>query len=113
MQKDVEILLENNCRNINLQRGVWIGLEKSIFGCNVPWMWTSGTEVEYDEWNNSSHIDPVNNHCGKIVWVNGTNYKWQDAHCFEKLPFICQGKLFCFVQVQIWHKTMMCFNIQV
>ncbi|XP_042271103.1 uncharacterized protein LOC121899389 isoform X2 [Thunnus maccoyii] len=91
VQEDVKLLLEENCGNINLQRGVWIGLERSIFGCNVPWMWTSGTEVENGEWNSSFPIDPVNNHCGKIIWVNESiTYKWQDAHCFDELPFICQ-----------------------
>lgn len=77
-----------------LQKGVWIGLERSIFGRhNRPWKWISGSEAKDNapQWN-SSLVDPLNNHCGKIIQVeNSKELKWLDGDCHEQLPFICQG----------------------
>lgn len=68
VQTDVECLLEDT---LDLKEEAWIGLERSIFGCNVPWMWTSGTEVKDDQWKSNFPDDPVNNNCGKIIRVEG------------------------------------------
>ncbi|KAM7399362.1 hypothetical protein PAMP_018638 [Pampus punctatissimus] len=87
VQDDVEYLLENKT---DLQEGAWIGLERSIFGCNLHWKWTSGPYVADAHWNSSLPVDPMNHHCGKIIRVSEYNYKWLDADCFEELPFICQ-----------------------
>ncbi|KAM9359835.1 uncharacterized protein ABDE67_002986 [Symphorus nematophorus] len=89
VQRQVKSLLENQTSSI--QTGVWIGLERSIFGGSVPWKWISGSRVgDTDQWNSTFPVDCLNNHCGKIIRVNGTEFKWLDAWCHEKLPFICQ-----------------------
>lgn len=91
----VKQLLQNET---GLETGVWIGLERSIFGSDVPWQWISGTVLNDTEWWNSSFpVNMLNNHCGKIIWVNETQkFKWLDGYCHDELPFICQGKLlFC------------------
>ncbi|XP_043976121.1 uncharacterized protein LOC122832948 [Gambusia affinis] len=74
-----------------LQRGVWVGLERSIFGTNTKWQWTSGAKVEQSKWISSFPADGLNNHCGKIVWNNQSkNIQLLDANCHDELPFICQ-----------------------
>lgn len=94
VQNAVKSLLIN--KTDSMQNGSWIGLERSIFGIDVSWRWTSGPQVQQPEqWSSNFPVDRLNNHCGKIIWVkiNGTQeLKWQDACCHEKLPFICQGK---------------------
>ncbi|XP_035536340.1 uncharacterized protein LOC118342019 [Morone saxatilis] len=77
----------------SMQNGAWIGLERSIFGKDVPWRWTSGPQVQKPEqWSSNFPHDRLNNHCGKIIWVKGSQeFKWLDACCHEKLPFICQA----------------------
>ncbi|CAK6967308.1 uncharacterized protein LOC122983437 isoform X1 [Scomber scombrus] len=92
---DVNSLLEEEKTENKavLNNGVWIGLERSIFGCNPKWMWTSGTEVNKCTWNSSFPVDPLNHHCGKVVWIETFhNHTWLDEDCFKKLPFICQRK---------------------
>ncbi|XP_018537102.1 uncharacterized protein LOC108886618 [Lates calcarifer] len=86
----VKQLLQNET---GLETGVWIGLERSIFGSDVPWQWISGTVLNDTEWWNSSFpVNMLNNHCGKIIWVNETQkFKWLDGYCHDELPFICQG----------------------
>ena len=69
---------------------VWIGLERSIFNCRAPWVWTGGPPVQFKRWWQNFPQDPVNYHCGKILYENSET-NWLDAHCFERLPFICQG----------------------
>ncbi|CAK6967304.1 uncharacterized protein LOC122983437 isoform X1 [Scomber scombrus] len=76
-----------------LDNGVWIGLERSIFGCNPKWMWTSGKVVNNTSGNSSFPVDRLNHHCGKVVWIKTFhNYTWLDEDCFKELPFICQRK---------------------
>ncbi|XP_040902271.1 regenerating islet-derived protein 3-gamma-like [Toxotes jaculatrix] len=79
-------------KNEVLPDGVWIGLERSIFGFNVSWQWTSGTHVKHNRWHSTFPVDSLNNHCGKIILAN-SDFMWLDANCHDKLPFICQGKL--------------------
>ncbi|XP_037631971.1 uncharacterized protein LOC119491815 [Sebastes umbrosus] len=92
----VKSLLQNKTE---LQKGVWIGLERSIFGKpDRPWKWISGCVAKDNAppWN-SSLVDPLNNHCGKIIRdEKSEELKWGDGDCHDKLPFICQGKLNCF-----------------
>ncbi|XP_015241654.1 PREDICTED: dromaiocalcin-2-like [Cyprinodon variegatus] len=77
--------------NEALQNGSWIGLERSIFGTNLEWKWTSGIKADYSDWNSSFSVDPLNNHCGKIVWLEDSDdFQLLDGNCHEKLPFICQ-----------------------
>ncbi|CAK6965772.1 uncharacterized protein LOC122983437 isoform X2 [Scomber scombrus] len=85
---DVQSLLNNKTNTTVLHKGVWIGLERSIFGCDPKWMWTSGNDANYTHWN-SERADRLNNHCGKVVWIESKNYTWVDEGCFEVLPFIC------------------------
>ncbi|MEQ2243121.1 hypothetical protein ILYODFUR_003902 [Ilyodon furcidens] len=74
------------------QNGVWIGLERSIFGTDIEWKWISGISDVYLKWNSSFPVDPLNNHCGKIIWLEESqNIQLLDGNCHEKLPFICQG----------------------
>ncbi|KAM4566849.1 uncharacterized protein PAE49_010327 [Odontesthes bonariensis] len=74
------------------QNGAWIGLERSIFGTNVKWKWISGSTAIDTPWNSSFPVNRLNNHCGKIVWVENTEeISLLDANCCERLPFICQG----------------------
>ncbi|XP_023207422.1 uncharacterized protein LOC111612012 [Xiphophorus maculatus] len=74
-----------------LQKGVWVGLERSIFGTNIKWQWTSGAKAEQPEWISSFPANGLNNHCGKIVWSNqSNNIQLLDANCHDELPFICQ-----------------------
>ena len=99
MQFEVKSLLQGEVSSI--QAGVWIGLERSMFGKDpIPWKWISGTEVgQTDQWNSSFPVDRFNNHCGKIIQVNETDFGWLDAWCHDELPFICQGELlFCLSQ---------------
>uniref|UniRef100_A0A674DR55 C-type lectin domain-containing protein n=1 Tax=Salmo trutta TaxID=8032 RepID=A0A674DR55_SALTR len=73
--------------------GVWIGLERSIFEWNAPWLWTSGDVdmvVKYSEWHSCFPLNPINYHCGKMVRVGNGELKWLDASCHQELPFICQ-----------------------
>uniref|UniRef100_A0AAZ3QUQ9 Secretory phospholipase A2 receptor-like n=2 Tax=Oncorhynchus tshawytscha TaxID=74940 RepID=A0AAZ3QUQ9_ONCTS len=80
--------------NVELQCGeVWIGLERSIFEWNAPWLWTSSDVdkvVKYSEWHSCSPLNPINYHCGKMVRVGNGELKWLDASCHQELPFICQ-----------------------
>ncbi|KAK2912616.1 hypothetical protein Q8A73_006729 [Channa argus] len=72
-----------------LQEGVWIGLERSIFGCKPVWKWLSG-EI-HAQGVISSRENPTNNYCGKILWDGKTNnIAFLDEDCFKPLPFICQ-----------------------
>ncbi|XP_029028372.1 uncharacterized protein LOC114868720 isoform X2 [Betta splendens] len=74
------------------QNGVWVGLERPIFGCDTTWRWISGGSVNTSQWNSSSPPSSTNKYCGKIIWVNETRtIKLLDDDCFNKLPFICQG----------------------
>ncbi|XP_071242728.1 uncharacterized protein [Salvelinus alpinus] len=73
--------------------GVWIGLERSIFEWSAPWLWTSSDVdkvVKYSEWHSCFPLNPINYHCGKMVWVGNEELKWLDASCHQELPFICQ-----------------------
>lgn len=90
VENKVESLLQNFTQN-----DTWIGLERPIFGCDASWKWISGETVQYNMWNSSTDPNSVNKYCGKIIKVNDTQtYKWSDANCLDRLPFICQGKLF-------------------
>ncbi|XP_034556574.1 lithostathine-like [Notolabrus celidotus] len=91
-QKDVEELLQNKTQVMNGNE-VWIGLERSIFGCGVAWKWISGSEFKNSSlWNNGLAVDPFNHHCGKIIWSENQS-KLQDANCQYPLPFICQDPI--------------------
>ncbi|KAL7400778.1 hypothetical protein ABVT39_017702 [Epinephelus coioides] len=88
VQDAVNSFLQNKS---DLDGGVWIGLERSIFGVNVPWQWISGQRVKETHWSSSAFVDPVNNHCGKVIQVEGSQeFKWLDEDCHKELPFICQ-----------------------
>lgn len=88
---EVKNLLQNKTES---HTGVWVGLERSIFGKNPEWKWISGSKVLYSQWNNSFPVNSLNNHCGKIISVNeAKEIKLLDANCHKKLPFICQRKL--------------------
>uniref|UniRef100_A0A3B3Z132 C-type lectin domain-containing protein n=1 Tax=Poecilia mexicana TaxID=48701 RepID=A0A3B3Z132_9TELE len=77
-----------------LQKEVWVGLERSIFGTNVKWQWTSGAKADQSKWISSFPANGFNNHCGKIVWnKQSRTIQLLDANCHDKLPFICQGEL--------------------
>ncbi|XP_076591381.1 uncharacterized protein LOC143323427 [Chaetodon auriga] len=91
VQSAVDSLLLDKTED--MQDGVWIGLERSIFGVTIPWMWTSGLEVtDCEQWNSTFPVDRFNNHCGKIIWVKASQeFKWLDANCHKRLPFMCQG----------------------
>ncbi|XP_078023639.1 lithostathine-like [Epinephelus lanceolatus] len=88
VQDAVNSVLQNKS---GLDGGVWIGLERSIFGVNVPWQWISGERVKEPHWSSSAFDDPLNNHCGKVIQVEGSQeFKWLDEDCHKELPFICQ-----------------------
>ncbi|XP_055370150.1 lithostathine-1-beta-like [Betta splendens] len=73
------------------QNGVWVGLERPIFGIDSTWRWISGGSVNTSQWNSSSPPSSTNKYCGKIIWVNETRtIKLLDDDCFNELPFICQ-----------------------
>nr|XP_033486357.1 lithostathine-1-beta-like [Epinephelus lanceolatus] len=91
VQDAVNSVLQNKS---GLDGGVWIGLERSIFGVNVPWQWISGERVKEPHWSSSAFVDPLNNHCGKVIHVKESQeFKWLDEDCHKELPFICQGSL--------------------
>ncbi|KAL7399863.1 hypothetical protein ABVT39_002759 [Epinephelus coioides] len=95
MQDAVKSVLKNES---SLDGGVWIGLERSIFGVNVPWQWISGERVKEPHWSSSAFVDPLNNHCGKIIQVEGSQeFKWLDEDCHKELPFICQEAMAQFI----------------
>ncbi|XP_039478348.1 uncharacterized protein LOC120443549 isoform X2 [Oreochromis aureus] len=81
----VKSLLQNET---HLQRGVWIGLERSVFGKDREWMWISKSKDIYPEWNRS--IADSNNHCAKMILTEKQEIKLLDANCHDRLPFICQ-----------------------
>lgn len=92
-QEAVNCLLQSKINSA--KEGVWIGLERFISDRRFTWAWTSGEKFEGNaQWSGSFPVDQLNNHCGKIIWVN-EKFKWLDARCHDKLPFICQGKLLC------------------
>ncbi|XP_049433239.1 uncharacterized protein LOC125889375 isoform X4 [Epinephelus fuscoguttatus] len=88
VQDAVNSFLQNKS---GLDGGVWIGLERSIFGVNVPWHWVSGERVKEHHWSTRIFVDPLNNHCGKVIHVKESQeLKWLDEDCHKELPFICQ-----------------------
>lgn len=96
---DVQSLLVNENKTV-VQNGVWMGLERYIFGCDPEWQWITGKKASHCYWNGSFPINRHNNHCGKMVWIEDSkNYKWLDEDCFKALPFICKVSC-CFVQGQ-------------
>ncbi|XP_023008576.2 regenerating islet-derived protein 3-gamma isoform X1 [Maylandia zebra] len=72
--------------------GVWIGLQRSIFGYRPEWKWISGYNVVKSQLNRTSSTNSdFDNHCGKVIFDNKTEeIKWSNADCHEKLPYICQ-----------------------
>ncbi|XP_044059461.1 uncharacterized protein LOC122879438 isoform X2 [Siniperca chuatsi] len=104
VQEAVNSLLQN--KTDRMQDGVWIGLERSIFGNIVPWLWISGSEAAYFAWNSSFPVDRLNNHCGKIIHVKESEFKGLDANCHNKLPFICQSKLLFLFKAQSGMKLL-------
>ncbi|XP_019222737.2 regenerating islet-derived protein 3-gamma [Oreochromis niloticus] len=72
--------------------GVWIGLQRSIFGYSPEWKWISGYNVVNSQLNRTSSANSdFDNHCGKVIFDNKTEeIKWSNANCHEKLPYICQ-----------------------
>lgn len=82
---EVKSLLQNET---DLQRGVWIGLERSVFGKDKKWMWISKSKDIYPKWNSS--IADSNNHCAKMILTEQQEIKLLDANCHDRLPFICQ-----------------------
>ncbi|KAL7400244.1 hypothetical protein ABVT39_009109 [Epinephelus coioides] len=87
VQDAVHSVLQNKS---NLDGGVWIGLERSIFGVNVPWQWISGERVKETHWSSSAFVDPLNNHCGKVIQVEGSQeFKWLDEDCHKELLTVC------------------------
>ncbi|XP_039865512.1 secretory phospholipase A2 receptor-like isoform X2 [Simochromis diagramma] len=72
--------------------GVWIGLQRSIFGYRPEWKWISGYNVVKSQLNRAlSTNSDFDNHCGKVIFDNKTEeIKWSNADCHEKLPYICQ-----------------------
>ncbi|KAL3992205.1 lipid phosphate phosphatase-related protein type 1/2/5 [Sarotherodon galilaeus] len=85
VKDEVKSLLQNET---HLQRGVWIGLERSVFGKDKEWMWISKSKHICPEWNRS--IADSNNHCAKIILTEKQEIKLLDANCHDRLPFICQ-----------------------
>lgn len=83
---EVKSLLQNET---HLQRGVWIGLERSVFGKDKKWMWISKSKDIYPECNRS--IADSNNHCAKMI-LTEQQVQLLDANCHDRLPFICQGE---------------------
>ncbi|XP_024865080.1 uncharacterized protein LOC108244638 isoform X2 [Kryptolebias marmoratus] len=72
--------------------GVWVGLERSIFGTDPEWKWISGSKAENLQWNSRFPVDRFNNHCGKMILVNEEKQiQFLDASCHEELPYICEG----------------------
>ncbi|XP_029026163.1 uncharacterized protein LOC114867553 isoform X2 [Betta splendens] len=88
VEDDVTNLLQNETVT---QNGVWVGLERPIFGFDTTWRWITGGEVNTSQWSSSSPPSSTNKYCGKIIWVNETQtIKLLDDDCFKELPFICQ-----------------------
>ncbi|XP_005746991.1 uncharacterized protein LOC102205475 [Pundamilia nyererei] len=81
---EVKSLLQNET---DLQRGVWIGLERSVFGKDREWMWISRSKDINPKWNSS--IADSNNHCAKMI-LTEKQVQLLDANCHDRLPFICQ-----------------------
>lgn len=105
VDNEVTSLLQNHQQN-----EAWIGLERSIFACNATWKWISGDSVQPDKWNTSTVPNSVNKYCGKIIRVKNTTYRWSDADCFEKLPYICQGTVL--VWAQFVHSIVLFFYLR-
>lgn len=94
----------------DLKNGVWIGLERSIFGKNPEWKWISGSKVEYNQWKNSYSLNSLNYNCGKIILVNETKeIKWMNDNCHAKLPFICKSKLLFILQLDTRSRLVLLF----
>lgn len=94
----------------DLKNGVWIGLERSIFGKNPEWKWISGSKVEYNQWKNSYPLNSLNYNCGKIILVNETKeIKWMNDNCHAKLPFICKSKLLFILQLDTRSRLVLLF----
>ncbi|XP_037835436.1 lithostathine-like isoform X2 [Kryptolebias marmoratus] len=90
VRDEVTSLVKNKS---GVERGVWVGLERSIFGTDLEWKWTSGSTVEGNvlPMNSSFYVDRFNNHCGKIFLNQSEEIQWLDASCHDGLPYICQG----------------------
>lgn len=95
--------------------GVWIGLQRSIFGYRPEWKWISGYNVVKSQLNRTSSTNSdFDNHCGKVIFDNKTEeIKWSNADCHEKLPYICQSKLLFCCPVRLLHLVFIksyCFS---
>lgn len=95
--------------------GVWIGLQRSIFGYRPEWKWISGYNVVKSQLNRASSTNSdFDNHCGKVIFDNKTEeIKWSNADCHEKLPYICQSKLLFCCPVRLLHLVFIksyCFS---
>ncbi|XP_030600154.1 uncharacterized protein LOC115790491 [Archocentrus centrarchus] len=84
VKNKVKCLLQNYT---SLQRGVWIGLERSVFGYNTEWKWISGCKVVDSQLKTNNS----NRHCGMISFNVNKEIELQDANCHDNLPFICQN----------------------
>lgn len=87
----------------NFRKGSGLAWKDPLFGTNVDWKWTSGFTTEYHELTEMFSVDPLNNHCGKIIWNEESDQiMLHDANCHEKLLFICQGELCLWVLTRIY-----------
>ncbi|XP_029923161.1 macrophage mannose receptor 1-like [Myripristis murdjan] len=91
--QSVQDAVSQHLKNQAVSGGVWIGLERPIFGCNVDWLWYRGLTVNFTQWNSNFPTDVYKHHCGKIIKSGEPAvFTWLDASCFQKLPFICQNR---------------------
>ncbi|XP_062389565.1 latrophilin-like protein 1 isoform X2 [Sardina pilchardus] len=74
----------------------WVGLERCMINPHAPWEWSGGAVVgHYQRWSPSFPHKPCCFHCGQLLQEGAApgqehrTYRWQDACCREKLPFIC------------------------
>ncbi|XP_062389562.1 integrin alpha-M-like [Sardina pilchardus] len=95
-----QVRVEELLAMVALHRGcvekAWVGLERCMINPHAPWEWSGGAVVgHYQRWSPSFPHKPCCFHCGQLLQEGAApgqehrTYRWQDACCREKLPFIC------------------------
>lgn len=82
--------------------GVWIGLQRSVFGYRPEWKWISGYNVVKSQLNRTSSTNSdFDNHCGKVIFDNKTSSgptptAMKNYHTFVKVSccFVVQSDFF-------------------
>ena len=66
-------------------------LKQSGLKANPSYVWTDGSEVNYEKWlpGEPANEPPLRSNCIKMA-TGSDKTGWQDGSCYEEHPFICR-----------------------